>query len=142
MDEIVELTERDRQHQHDHKLMVIDVGDIFDEMEEIIRLAGEVPIHNRYHENTGWFVEEIYNSICYLPRLDRAAVANIENVLAACGTYFDHYAFTPLQRELWYQLAYQLVDRFQTFKLYNQRCENMYDYHALHGDALILKLFE
>ena len=124
------------------RLLLVDVGDLFDEMDDAIYAAGEVPLHNRYHENLEWFFEEIYNSICYLPRFDRAAVANIENVLSACGTYFDANHFSPLQRQLWYQMAYQLVDRFQAYRLYNNRFENIYDYHALRGDILVLKLFE
>lgn len=140
--EIVDVPEHELIPPHQDQYLLLDVGDIFDEMEQAIRMGGEIPIHNRYHENMGSFVEEIYNSLGYLPRFSPAAVRNIENILQMCGIFFDHYTFTPLQREQWYVMAQRLVQRMQDYRLYNHRYENMYDYHCLDGDTLVLKLFE
>lgn len=144
MDEIVELSNADFYPPPEEKLIIVDVGDIFQYVEQRALWAGENPVHGDllYDPCTTSFLNDLYDQISFIPNGNRAAAVNIKSTLEMCGQYFHSSHFTPLQQQLWYEAADMLLERFYGLKMYNERHENRYDFYAMHGDAMVLKLFE
>jgi hypothetical protein len=145
MDEIVELTEKDFYPPDPiDKLLLVEVGDIFDEMNQAIYFSGEQPVADPYKNgnNTDAFLMDIFHQVGYLPNGSRVIAPNIAEVLDSCGQYFDVYHMSVLQRQLWIQATQRLVDRFCEYRLYDKTHIHRYDYYQLRGDTLVLKLFE
>lgn len=139
MEEIVELHPSDFYPPESETLLLMDVGDIFDEMHRVIALNGEKPIHDVDGGNTDLFFMDIYNELGYLPFGPLHVNQYADNVLAACGSYFDATGFTGLQKELWRNAAQALASRMHAYGLYDHTHTNRYDYYRLQGDTLLLK---
>jgi hypothetical protein len=127
--------------EQDH-LLIVEVGDLFDEMADAIAEGGELPAHILDNGNTDAFLMDLYQAVGYRPEGTIDLKPNVRDVLDASHYYFDVLELSPLQRQLWHTFMDRLLVRFDEFKLYDGQHMHRYDYHRLHGDVLLLKLAE
>ena len=127
--------------EQDH-LLIIEVGDLFDEMECQITHRNELPVFTMQNHNTDAFLMDLYQAVGFRPEGSRDIEPNVRDVLKDCGVYFDVPEFSSLQRRLWLEFMDELMARFDAFKLYDSYYIHRYDYYRLHGDVLLLKLAE
>lgn len=143
MDDFVALTEADYQHHNffpDH-VVIVDISDILEEMHSVIVTHGETPVYEHLnHHSMSSFLFDIYNEIGYLPDGKRFVARNTSSVLDTVNMYFDCTSLSPLQRQSWLVATQKIIDRFVSFKLYNQQNHiHNYDFHLYEHGTLYLK---
>lgn len=139
MDDFVILTDADYRSQVD-RLVIVDVSDILEQMHSTILAYGERPAYeNLQYGSIGAFLFDLYHEVGYLPAGHRPATGNIRDVLDAAPQYFDCTELSSLQRQCWYVVMQQLVDRFVEFKMYDANHIHHFDFHDYQNGTLYLR---
>lgn len=143
MDEIVPTTPEDFHQPMPDSLVLVEVGDIFEEMRCNILQHGEIPAidTDRITYGLDAFMMDVFQQLGYLPGGFQGIAPNIDCVLDTCGQYFDVYHLSPVQYWAWRHAAQQLVHRFVALGMYDKSHVHICDYHQLRTDTLVLKLF-
>jgi hypothetical protein len=139
-DDFVELSDADYRRSVDH-LILMDVSDILEQMHATILAYGEKPAYeNLQYGSIGAFLFDLYHEVGYLPNGNRGVTQNIRDVLDTAPQYFDCPELTPLQRQCWYVVMQQMVDRFVEFRMYDASHVHAFDFHDYRNGTLYLKL--
>jgi hypothetical protein len=128
------------------QFLLVEVGDIFDQLVRDIHWFGEQPIIHpeRDHALMDAFMMDIFHQVGYLPFDSSDIGSNVGEVLDASPQYFNAPKLSSLQRRIWVNAAQQLVNRFTEFGLYGELLAggrvNNYDYYCLQRDTLVLRV--
>lgn len=122
--------------------LIIDLGEIFDQLETKLQERGEVPIYGtRDNPYLDSFLFELFNRLGYMPAKDREAAQNILPLLEECSQYFDRCDMTLFQRDCWVDVVKHVLDAFVEHDLYDHHDVHRWDYDRYHQGVLYLKLY-
>jgi hypothetical protein len=138
---LFQLTEDLSEHDFPPEIVIVDIGDIIEDMHGVILSAGEQPVYGQPDsEHLSGFLFDIFNEIGYLPDGHRFIARNIADVLFTSEQYFSCAHLSPLQYQGWMVATQQIIDRFIEYRMYDSREHvHNFDYHDYHDGTLYLK---
>jgi hypothetical protein len=119
--------------------LIIDAGEIFNNLRRECELAGEVSVVDFEDEmELDFFIGGLCSNLGY--RRLVYAKAGIETLLINSENYLLR-KFTEYQKHLWRTAGLELWGYFNHLGLYDKEDHHMYEYESMKGNAVILKKY-
>jgi len=121
------------------KLLLVDVADILDEVDLVVRQSQEQPTYDHFIAGPITdFLYDIYNEIGFLPNGQHTVARNIGDVLDVCDRYFPRGNMSQVERQAWITATEHLIRRFVAYKLYGRDNVHRYDFYDYNNGTLYL----